>query len=259
MHRLVIGAAAAAVIALLARRAGALTRSGAIAAVASGALAASAGWSWAILLVAYFVATTALSRLGAAGKAARTGSVVAKGGARDWRQVAANGGVFAIASALHAVQPASAWAALGAGSLAAAAADSWATEIGTLASRPPRSIRTFRPVAPGTSGGVTLAGTAAMVAGASFIALLGALLGSGNAVALAAIAGGIAGALVDSIIGAQLQARRWCPACEQPTEQRTHRCGATTRPAGGIAWVDNDVVNAACALTGGLLAMVLAG
>ena len=56
------------------------------------------------------------------------------------------------------------------GALAASAADTWATEIGSLATRPPRSILTLRPVPAGTSGGVNLLGMLAMVAGATFVA-----------------------------------------------------------------------------------------
>lgn len=259
LERLLLGAVLAAAFSVAAWRAGALSRSGGVAASASGAFATAAGWDWATILVAYFVATSALGRVGASRKAARTRGIVAKGGTRDWRQVAANGGVFAAGALGWAfVARDAAFAALALGSLAAAAADSWGTEIGTLVRGDARSVLTFRRVPAGTSGGVTLAGTLATLAGAAFIAGLAAALGWESRLAGAAVAGGVAGALVDSVLGAVLQARRWCPRCELATERMRHDCGMPTVHAGGVAWLDNDAVNVACAVTGGLLAVVLA-
>lgn len=245
-------------VALAAHRAGSLTRSGAAAATLAGALATAAGWGWAALLIAFFVSTSALSRAGAATTEERTGDVIAKPGARDWRQVAANGGVFLVAASAW-LGGGGAWTlALGAGALAAAAADSWATEIGTLAGGAPRSILTLQPVPAGTSGGVSAAGTAALVAGAAFIAAAAWALGWPRDVAIAAAIGGAGGAMADSLIGATVQARRWCPACRTSTEQRRHRCGTPTERAGGVGWIDNDAVNLACTLAGGLLAVAAA-
>ena len=257
LTRVPAGLALACIVAAVAVRAGALSGSGAGAAVVTGTLATAAGWAWAALLVAYFLTTTALSRAGAAAKAARTGDVVAKGGRRDWRQVLANGGVFAVACGAWLIIPETYVAALAIGSLAAAAADSWATEIGTLTGGVPRSVLSLRRVAPGTSGGVTAAGTAAMLAGALFIATIAHLLGFAPAVTAAGAAGGVGGALIDSVLGAAVQARRWCPACRIATEQVQHRCGSPTHALGGVQWIDNDAVNLVCALSGGLLAALL--
>lgn len=257
--RLLVGALLAGAFALAARHARALSGSGVAAATLSGAVATAAGWTWAALLIGYFVATSALSRLGSRRKAARTQDIVAKGAARDWRQVAANGGVFSVAAVFAvAYGPTTAVQALAAGSLAAAAADSWGTEIGTLSRGAPRSILTFRPVATGASGGITVAGSLATVAGAAFVAVLAVALGWPHDVAIAAAIGGVIGAFSDSVIGAALQVRRHCPACGIGTEHVIHRCGTPTRVVGGVAWLDNDAVNLACALTGGVMAVLLA-
>ena len=66
---------------------------------------------------------------------ARTASIVAKGGERDAMQVLANGAMFAGAAFAMVLRPDTRWIALGAGALAASAADTWATEIGTLVRR----------------------------------------------------------------------------------------------------------------------------
>ena len=254
--RIAIGGLLALAIALLARRAGSLAPSGAAAAVVVGTVCAAAGWGWGALLVAFFVASSALSRLGARRKEARTAGVVAKGGARDAWQVVANGGPFAAAALLSLLAPGEGWMVLGAGALAAATSDTWATEIGTLAGGAPRSILGLRPVPPGTSGGVTLAGTLAALAGAAFVAALAWGLRWPSAGAI--LVGGIAGSTADSLLGATVQARRWCDRCGTGTERELHLCGAPTRRHGGLSWLDNDGVNLACALAGALAALAAA-
>lgn len=259
--RAIAGAVIAAAIAFAAWRAGSLSRSGAAAALFIGTIATAAGWAWGSLLILYFVSSSVLSRIGARVKGQRSGSIVEKGGARDAPQVFANGGVFAAAAALQLIYPSSIWLAAGAGALAASASDTWGTEIGMLAKSPPRMITTWRVVPTGTSGGVSTLGLAAMVAGTLFIALAAWLvqgdnLNEGNAhVALAVSVGGIIGALVDSIGGALWQSRRFCSQCGSATERVMHDCGARTERAGGLGWLNNDGVNAACTLIGAIVAV----
>lgn len=253
-----VGLVAAATIAFAARAARSLTTSGAIAATVMGTLAVTPGWNWGALLILYFASSTILSRLGRSEKEARTSSVVAKGGQRDAIQVLANGGVFAMAAIAVLVAPDVRWIALGAGSLAAAAADTWATEVGTLYGGTPRSILTLRPVPAGTSGGVSLIGTLAALGGATFVAILTRVLGWTPRVATVVAIGGIVGAMLDSVIGATVQSRRWCDACERETERVTHDCGAETRQLRGLSWLDNDSVNFLSNAAGGILAALLA-
>lgn len=245
-------------IAALALAAGALTMSGAIAAAIVGALCILAGWGWAALLILYFIVAVAFSRLGADVKARRTGSVVAKAGRRDAVQVLANGGVFALAAFLstHAAS-ASLLAAAAVGALAASAADTLATEVGTLVGGEPRSVVGWRAVPAGTSGGVTVAGSLAMLGGA----LLVGFAARGMALtthASAALLGGIAGALADSLLGALVQERRRCPSCNLATERRIHHCGTPTEHSGGLPWLDNDIVNLCATLVGAVVAGAVA-
>jgi uncharacterized protein (TIGR00297 family) len=248
-------------IAFLARRARALTVDGAVAATVIGAVALLAGWRWGLLLICYFATSSALSRLGNEKKTARIISVIEKGGERDSMQVLANGGVFAIAALLAILVPRheARWAALGVGALAASASDTWATEIGTLVGGTPRSILGFRPLPFGMSGGVTLAGSIAAIAGAAVIALIALALAWPARVAFAAFVGGVTGSTLDSLLGATLQRRRRCDRCDCETERTIHDCGATTTSAGGVAWLDNDAVNLICGAAGGLLALVITG
>jgi uncharacterized protein (TIGR00297 family) len=256
-ERIAIGVVLGTLIALAAGRVGALSRAGSAAAVAIGAAAVGAGWSWGALLVLYFVSSVALTRFRASTKGARVGALVAKGGPRDAVQVLANGGVFALAAALWVASGWEGWRAVGAGALAAAASDTWATEIGTLARRSPRSILSWAPVPTGTSGGISPPGVLAAIAGAAFVALAALALGWPSDTALAALVGGITGSTIDSLLGATVQTRRWCDRCNAPTERATHACGVTTRSAGGIPWVDNDAVNALSTAAGGLLGLLV--
>ena len=233
-----------------------LSRSGTIAAALVGGVSIAAGWSWGILLAAFFVSSIALSRLGRQRKAESTGGIVAKTGPRDLWQVLANGGVFAAAAAAAIVSPHPAWRAVGVGALAASTADTWATEIGTLFGGRPRSILSGKRIPIGTSGGITLAGSTASLAGAAFITGAAVLVGWDVPIVVILLSG-VAGALADSVLGALVQERFWCEACAAPTEQSIHRCGTTTSRTGGFAGLNNDVVNLVCSMVGALIALVM--
>jgi uncharacterized protein (TIGR00297 family) len=249
-----LGTTLAAIVALVALRARALSASGAVAAFAVGALVfAATGWQGALVLFAFFIPATFLSRLGRARKKAL--GEIGKQGPRDGWQVLANGGVAA-ACALLALRGGPAMVAAFAGAFAAAAADTWGTEIGTLSRSRPRSIVGFRVVGTGLSGGITVSGTIATLAGAAIVAAVSKL------VAVAAFwpvaVGGIAGAFFDSFLGATLQAQRWCPSCARACETNPHRCGSTTVLRRGFGWLENDAVNVAATLAGALIAGSLA-
>jgi uncharacterized membrane protein len=108
------------------------------------------------------------------------------------------------------------------------------------------------------SGGVTLIGSLATVGGAAFVVGTAALLGWRGATLVAAAAGGVVGAFADSALGATVQERRWCQRCAAPTERAVHDCGATTRAAGGVRGLRNDMVNVLSGLIGGLVSAGLA-
>lgn len=257
LARLVAGLLVAAGIALATRGAGSLSTSGAVAATLVGGASMAAGWRFGLLLIAYFGVATALSRLGVREKERRTGGMVEKGGARDAAQVLANGGVFAalaLAALIH--PPGATFSAAALGALAASAADTWGTEIGTLWGGDPRSILSWRLVPAGTSGAVSGAGSVATVAGAAFIALAARMLGF-DVAAIAIAGGGTFGALADSVLGATVQERRWCAFCEERTERRVHDCGRAAIHAGGMRRIDNDAVNLLATVAGAAAAALV--
>jgi uncharacterized protein (TIGR00297 family) len=105
-------------------------------------------------------------------------------------------------------------AVLYASALAFGAADTFASEFGVLVGHA-RSIFTFRPVTPGTNGGVSAIGEGFALAAAIVTAVVGLVLFDvfrtpfGNAVAFVAIvaASGFLGCQVDSVLGEALENR----------------------------------------------------
>mgnify|MGYP006294812203 CR=1 FL=1 len=253
-----LGFASAVVIAAAAYRAGSLSRNGMIAAAIIGTLTfGGGGLVGAAAMVAFFVSASALSRVGGIRKKL-VSEAFAKGGRRDSGQVLANGLAAAAFALLYGFTGDAIWAAGIAGAMAAANADTWATELGVLARRNPRMITTWNRVPPGTSGGITTLGTLASAIGA---ALIGAVtlpfLHDWTIVAAAAV-GGLAGSLFDSLLGALAQAMYWCPECGKITERHPlHSCGQETRFHHGLPWLTNDAVNFSATILGSLMAIGL--
>jgi uncharacterized protein (TIGR00297 family) len=244
-----VAALAAAAVALLAWRARALTGGGAVTAAVVGAvILVGTGWAGGAILAAFFVSSTAVGRL-----APTRPALDAKGERRDAHQVLANGGPASLGALLGFRDPTLAlW--IVTGSLAAAAADTWATSLGGLSRGPPRRLLLGARVTPGTSGGMTPLGCAGAVGGALLVAAVGA--GTGGAPALLPVGTliGFAGMLADSALGAGWQGRFRCPVCQVASDWRVHGCGARTEREGGLRWLDNDAVNLAATTVAAVLA-----
>jgi uncharacterized protein (TIGR00297 family) len=187
-----------------------------------------AGWQGGAVLAAFFVSSSLVSRI--TSRRSPAGVLDAKGNRRDAWQVLANGGAAAAAAVIAGPQSLlSIW--LVSASLAAAAADTWATSIGLLSPTPPRLLWNNRPVPAGTSGGVTMAGIAGGLVGAGIVGLTAALVTGRSRLALGAMLVGFAG--------------------------KRHRCGCKTEFRGGLAWLNNDAVNGLATTLAALLAWAL--
>lgn len=217
----------------------ALTRSGAAAATLVGTLILwRTGWPGMAALGAFFVGSSLTSRL------APDRSVTAldaKGATRDAWQVIANGGVAATVAALPITPDAILWVVTA--SLAAAAADTWATSIGGWSRTDPRHILTWSRVPAGTSGGVTLLGSVGALAGAATVGIAVALADHRVTLLWVTLVVGMLGMLLDSLVGGGWQGRFHCGQCDRPTERAVHHCGANTEQVGGLRWLTNDGVN----------------
>jgi uncharacterized protein (TIGR00297 family) len=258
------------VIAALAYWRGALAPSGVLGALVVGTLIfASGGLAWAVLLIAFFVTSSALSHYKARAKESLA-EKFQKGHRRDLGQVLANGGWGALLALAHAFAPHPILFAAFTGTMATVNADTWATELGVLSQTPPRLITTGRVVPVGTSGGVTPLGTLVAFLGALVIGILALLAQtfvlrppsfvfrpSSFVLYLAVIPlAGLLGALFDSLLGATVQAIYYCDFDQKETEARVHRCGRATRWVRGWRWLDNDGVNFGASVFGSVLAAV---
>jgi uncharacterized protein (TIGR00297 family) len=211
-RRIVLAIGVNLAFALLACAAGAASRSGAVCGFLLGtAIYLGYGYKSFLLLFAFVLLGSVATRLGFAKKAAR-GIAERMGGARSWRQALANllaAAFFAVLVITTHHEPAFLIALVAA--LAEAAGDTVSSEIGQWASDRAYLITTFRLVAAGEDGGISLAGTAAGFAASATITGLGLGLGlcgpyrfAGAAIALGAA---VAGNLLDSFLGATIQRR----------------------------------------------------
>jgi uncharacterized protein (TIGR00297 family) len=266
---LLLGIVASSLVAALAFWRGALTSSGAIGAVIVGTVVFATGsLTWAILLITFFITSSALSHYKASIKKPLA-EKFQKGHRRDLGQVLANGGCAALIAIAFIILP-HRWHFIGyIGALATVNADTWATELGVLSQHRPRLITNRRVVPVGTSGAVTLYGLFVAVCGALLIGTIAFIAEFSDTVIwhqvpfvpqslwLIPIAGfaGLLGSLVDSWLGATVQAMYYCKHDRTETEAKIHRCGHTTKLIRGWAWLDNDWVNFFSSVAGSLIAL----
>ncbi len=209
-----------------------LTASGSVSAAVIGlALWVGLGWRGVLVLVFFFVSSSILTRWrvrtrGPADTSVQTG--------RTAGQVLANGGVATLAALIAAIDGRALEAAMVAasGSLATAAADTWASEIGEWARRDTRLLTTWRPVPPGTDGAVSWPGSVAGAIGGLAVAAVSASACARPDWLLPVALAAVGGMGLDSVLGATVEGR--------------------------YGWLGNDAVNWAGTCTGALLALMLA-
>lgn len=220
--------------------------------------------TWYGVLLAFFLSSSLLTKWRHEKKASIEEGY-SKTGRRDFGQVMANGGIACLFCILDAVWSHPFWYYAFIGIMASVTADTWATEIGSLSKQAPRSIRTGKRVAPGTSGGVSLTGLVASLLGGCLIGGVAGFLstvGSSEMILpmwkLLIVGGmsGLAGSLADSLLGATWQANYRCVVCSKVVERKNH-CNETTRHISGFIWLDNDQVNIISSLVGAIFSVLI--
>jgi uncharacterized protein (TIGR00297 family) len=205
---LLIGTAVNVPIAAIGWRARTVTLSGA----ATGALIGItvfgfAGWAGWVLLFSSFLAATVSTKMGAKKKSV-LGIAEERGGRRGPGNAIANTGLAAFAAVVAGLSPHRGGALLAmVAALVAGGSDTVASEIGKAWGTRTYLFPTFKSVRPGTSGAVSLEGTAAGLVAAIGLAALANSLGliQWNGLWFVAI-GATAGSFVESSLGATLEA-----------------------------------------------------
>jgi uncharacterized protein (TIGR00297 family) len=168
---------------------------------------AGLGWPGWMLLLITFIAASLASRMGLKRKLV-LGIAEERGGRRGPGNAIANTGVSAIAAVIALAGPSDDMARLAfVAALVAGGSDTIASEIGKAWGRRTWSIASLAHVPPGTSGAMSLEGTAAGVAGALGLGLAAVALGLAPIGWLTAVViGATSGSLLESWLGATLEA-----------------------------------------------------
>jgi uncharacterized protein (TIGR00297 family) len=217
------------------------------------------GFTWFVIVAVFFVLGVVFT-LYKYGYKKKIGGAQEKGGARNWPNILANGGVASAIALVNIYSPSATLAATFLGAVSASAADTAATELGLLNPGKPRLITNpTKSVSPGTSGGVSLFGFAGAFFASLVIGVMGFALdilqGIVTLVVLCAV-GGVTGALMDSLLGALVQRRGFCTVCLKPTEALSH-CGEHTKLTSGVTFIENNVVNVLATVTGAAVSLGL--
>jgi uncharacterized protein (TIGR00297 family) len=268
--QLFLGLILSTLIGYLGYRRQSLSKSGVLGAILVGTtIFGLGGWAWGVLLVVFFVSSSALSQFKASRKAVLA-EKFSKGSQRDLGQALANGGAGVILALTNVLISSPWWWVAFAAAMATVNADTWATELGVLSSTRPRLVTTGIPVEAGTSGAISNTGILAALAGSALIGVIAGLfdlgqgferigigmLGSALLVMLIVSLAGLFGSLFDSWLGATVQAIYFCEACGKETERHPiHTCGRPTRLVRGWRWLDNDWVNFLSSVTGAVVAV----
>jgi len=166
-----------------------------------------AGISWFLIMLSFFIIGAASTRYQMEYKKSLHVEQES-GGVRGYINVFANGLVSVSAAVCFGVTQHPAFIAVYLGSIATAAADTVAGEIGVCSGRP-YLITTLKPVPEGTNGGVSITGEMAGLCAAIFVSACAVLLGVADlSVFIAGVIGGLIGANIDSLIGEVLENKK---------------------------------------------------
>jgi len=259
--QLILGTVLSALVSIFAYRFKLLTSDGASAAFLLGAIIfGTGGIGFVLPLLFFFFSSSFLSRYKSRTKS-KYRDIFEKSGARDKNQVLANGIIAGILCFVHFVFPSPSVYYAYLACLATVNADTWGTEIGILSKSQPISLRGFKKVLPGSSGGISFLGSTSSLLGAFLLVLSGFLPGISPVpfkleLFLIIVMAGFLGSFIDSLLGAFLQAQYLCPICNKMTERKTH-CNFDTNRVSGISWLNNDWVNFLSSISGIFLFFLL--
>lgn len=215
------------------------------------------GWKYTIPIFMFFFISSILSKVRFE-KNREVELNFEKSGTRDFAQVFSNGGAAAAICFVNYFYNSQILYAAYSASIAAVCADTWGTEIGTMFRTKTYNIINLKEVKQGASGGISLPGTAASLAGALFIAAVCVFWISYDIILYFSVIflAGFLGSIVDSIIGASYQASYICSTCGTITEKLFH-CSTAAKHYKGLRWINNDLVNLSAAVSGAIFSIII--
>lgn len=260
IYNFLFGMILAGLVALISYKIKFLTTSGSVSTfLLAGFIFGFGGIKWSAPILSFFILSSILSKIRKK-KNEEVELYFEKTGVRDYMQVIANGGIGGVLILINQIRPSEIFYLMYVASLAAACADTWATELGTLKKTPTYNILNLQPIEQGTSGGISIIGTIGGLLGALVIAISGIFWIETDLLSyvLLIILAGIIGSLFDSYLGATIQIQYKCYECSKITEREIH-CGENTTMYRGINWINNDVVNIFSGLAGVLIIFLIKG
>ena len=182
-----------------------LTYDGALAAGIFGTISYGIGnWQVALVVLFFFISASLVSN-----DVVTTEDSFSIKFRRDGRQVWANGFWLCLWIMIWFISDVQAFLIASIASIAAATADTWATELGSKLRSKTYLVTNFDEVSAGTDGGISVRGSIAALMGSAIIAILFWLLERDISVDIVVIiiAAGFLGCFIDSYFGAKLQGR----------------------------------------------------
>jgi uncharacterized protein (TIGR00297 family) len=199
------------------------------------------GLKWTIPIFTFFMLSSILSKI-----PKKKNNFVEerfdKSGQRDASQVIANGAVGLVLILLNSFFHNELFYTLYVIYMAAMCADTWGTEIGTYFNYKTYSVLTFKEVAIGVSGGVSVLGTLGAISGA-FIVSISSYYWMDSfwfIILISSIA--FISSIIDSVLGSTIQVQYKCNICKLDTEKDFH-CENKTQIVSGFKLINNNVVN----------------
>ena len=211
---------------------------------------------WTVPILTFFIFSSLLSKLRKKINP-KVDSYFQKSDQRDYVQVLANGGFPGILVLLNQIHTSELFYIAYVSAIAAVCSDTWATEIGTLIKSKTFNIINFHQVEQGISGGVSLIGFIGAVLGAILISVSASpWLNNFSEFMMIIFISGFLGSTFDSVLGSTLQGKFNCVICNKTVDNKIH-CGKNSDLISGIKWLNNDAVNFAASLSGGITSLVL--
>ena len=207
----------AAVLALHGIRKKSLSLSGAVAAFAVGTVSMVPGAYYGLMLIAFYLLGSRVTRVGAEHKCRIDGEYrLGGGGERDVWQVICNGGIGTVLALMLLLLDLNAYqrqllTVAYASVYGSNCGDTFASELGVLSTGDPFLITSFRRVPCGTNGAVSTLRTLAAILGGSLLGISTCLINNNNNVGvlenvLVCTMSALVGTTVDSILGSLFQA-----------------------------------------------------